>query len=80
MALSRDALDAVIAQSEREARSFWKIREGEPLDRLPYLINFDVSAPTAQFAITRSFGARASTASSILSSKRQTSASTSDRS
>ena len=43
-----DALDAVIAQSEREARSFWKIREGEPLDRLPYLINFDVSAPTAQ--------------------------------
>ena len=43
-----DALDAVIAQSEREARSFWKIREGEPLDRLPYLINFDVSAPTAR--------------------------------
>jgi len=43
-----DALDALIAQSEREARSFWKIREGEPLDRLPYLINFDVSAPTAQ--------------------------------
>ena len=43
-----DALDAVIAQSEREARSFWTIREGEPLDRLPYLINFDVSAPTAQ--------------------------------
>jgi FAD/FMN-containing dehydrogenase len=43
-----DALDAVIAQSEREARSFWSIREGEPLDRLPYLINFDVSAPTAQ--------------------------------
>jgi FAD/FMN-containing dehydrogenase len=43
-----DALDAVIAQSEREARSFWKIHEGEPLDRLPYLINFDVSAPTAQ--------------------------------
>jgi FAD/FMN-containing dehydrogenase len=43
-----DALDAVVAQSEREARSFWKIREGEPLDRLPYLINFDVSAPTAQ--------------------------------
>lgn len=43
-----DAVDAVIAQSEREARSFWRIREGEPLDRLPYLINFDVSAPTAQ--------------------------------
>lgn len=43
-----DAIDALIAQSEREARSFWRIREGEALDRLPYLINFDVSAPTAQ--------------------------------
>lgn len=43
-----EALDGVIAQSEREARSFWKIREGQPLDTLPYLINFDVSAPTAQ--------------------------------
>jgi FAD/FMN-containing dehydrogenase len=45
---AREALDGVIAQSEREARSFWKIREGAPLDMLPYLINFDVSAPTAQ--------------------------------
>ena len=58
-----DALDAVIAQSEREARSFWKIREGEPLDRLPYLINFDVSAPTAQLGalgerLKASLGAR----------------------
>src|SRR5262249_30044886 len=43
-----DALDALIAQSEREARSFWTIREGAALDLLPYLINFDVSAPTAQ--------------------------------
>lgn len=43
-----EALDALIAQSEREARSFWKIREGEALDLLPYLINFDVSAPTVQ--------------------------------
>ncbi len=43
-----EALDGVIAQSEREARSFWTIREGAPLDMLPYLINFDVSAPTAQ--------------------------------
>ncbi|WP_119301401.1 FAD-binding oxidoreductase [Dongia deserti] len=43
-----DALDALIAQSEREVRSFWTIREGEALDQLPYLINFDVSAPTAQ--------------------------------
>jgi FAD/FMN-containing dehydrogenase len=43
-----EALDALIAQSEREARSFWTIREGGALDLLPYLINFDVSAPTAQ--------------------------------
>jgi FAD/FMN-containing dehydrogenase len=43
-----DALDALIAQSDREARSFWTIREGAALDLLPYLINFDVSAPTAQ--------------------------------
>ncbi len=43
-----DALDALLAQSEREARSFWTIREGAALDLLPYLINFDVSAPTAQ--------------------------------
>jgi FAD/FMN-containing dehydrogenase len=43
-----EAVDAVIAQSERQAREFWMIREGEALDRLPYLINFDVSAPTAQ--------------------------------
>jgi len=43
-----EALDGVIAQSEREARSFWTIREGAALDLLPYLINFDVSAPTAQ--------------------------------
>lgn len=43
-----EAIDALIAQSEREARSFWVIREGEALDRMPYVINFDVSAPTAQ--------------------------------
>lgn len=42
-----EAVDGVIAQSEREAQSFWSIREGAPLDMLPYLINFDVSAPTA---------------------------------
>ena len=60
---SGDVLDALIAQSEREARSFWKIREGEPLDRLPYLINFDGSAPTAQLGalgdrLKASLGAR----------------------
>jgi FAD/FMN-containing dehydrogenase len=48
---SGDTLDALIAQSEREARSFWTIREGEALDLLPYLINFDLSAPTAQLGV-----------------------------
>jgi FAD/FMN-containing dehydrogenase len=48
---SGDTLDALIAQSERAARSFWTIREGEALDRLPYLINFDLSAPTAQLGV-----------------------------
>ncbi len=43
-----EALDALIAQSEREARNFWLIREGAALELFPYLINFDVSAPTAQ--------------------------------
>jgi FAD/FMN-containing dehydrogenase len=43
-----EVVDALIAQSEREARSFWTIREGAALDLQPYLINFDVSAPTAQ--------------------------------
>jgi len=43
-----EALDALIAQSEREAWSFWTIREGAAIDLLPYVINFDVSAPTAQ--------------------------------
>jgi FAD/FMN-containing dehydrogenase len=46
-----EVLDALIAQSEREARGFWTIREGAALDQLPYLINFDVSAPTAQLGL-----------------------------
>lgn len=58
-----EAVDALIAQSEREARSFWAIREGAPLDLLPYLINFDVSAPPAQL------GALAERLSSKLSSR-----------
>ena len=58
-----EALDGVIAQSEREARSFWVIREGAALELFPYLINFDVSAPTAQLGdlaerLTRSLTAR----------------------
>jgi len=35
--------DALIAQSEKERASFWTVREGAPLDRLPSLVNFDVS-------------------------------------
>lgn len=36
-------LDAVIAQTEKEAQSFWKVREGYALDTLPDIVNFDVS-------------------------------------
>jgi FAD/FMN-containing dehydrogenase len=35
--------DALIAQSEKETRRFWAVREGAAYDRLPHLINFDVS-------------------------------------
>lgn len=35
--------DALIAQSEKEARRFWAVREGAAYDRLPHLINFDVA-------------------------------------
>ena len=41
------ALDAAVAQSARDTESFWRIREGEPIDRLPAVINFDVSLPIA---------------------------------
>ncbi|TCN31487.1 FAD-binding oxidoreductase [Sinorhizobium americanum] len=37
--------DALIAQSEKEAQAFWHVREGHALDRLPSLLNFDVSLP-----------------------------------
>ncbi|ASY60114.1 FAD-binding oxidoreductase [Sinorhizobium sp. CCBAU 05631] len=37
--------DALIAQSEKEAQTFWRVREGHALDRLPSLANFDVSLP-----------------------------------
>lgn len=36
-------LDAVIAQNEKEAQSFWRVREGYALDTLPAIVNFDVS-------------------------------------
>ena len=40
-------VDAFIAQSTRETGSLWRIREGEPIDRLPSVVNFDVSLPIA---------------------------------
>lgn len=35
--------DALIAQSEKERRSFWIVREGLAMDRLPSIVNLDVS-------------------------------------
>lgn len=35
--------DALVAQSGKEARSFWSIREGLAVETLPGLINYDVS-------------------------------------
>ena len=40
-------VDATVAQSARDATHFWTIREGEPIDRLPSVINFDVSLAIA---------------------------------
>ncbi|MBP1860577.1 FAD-binding oxidoreductase [Rhizobium herbae] len=41
--------DALIAQSEKEARAFWSVREGHLMDQLlPGLINLDVSLPIGQ--------------------------------
>ncbi len=37
--------DALIAQSEKEVQAFWRVREGHGLDRLPSLVNLDVSLP-----------------------------------
>ncbi|MBD9371092.1 FAD-binding oxidoreductase [Rhizobium sp. ARZ01] len=42
-------VDALIAQSEKEARNFWTVREAIAMDRLlPSLINLDVSLPTGE--------------------------------
>lgn len=41
--------DALIAQSEKEARAFWSVREGHMMDQLlPGLINLDISLPIGQ--------------------------------
>ncbi len=37
--------DAVIAQNEKDAQSFWRVREGYALDTLKDIVNFDVSIP-----------------------------------
>jgi FAD/FMN-containing dehydrogenase len=37
--------DALVARSAREAREFWSVREGHPIETLPNLLNFDVSLP-----------------------------------
>lgn len=37
--------DALIAQSEAQAREIWSVREGYPIETLPNLLNFDVSLP-----------------------------------
>ena len=38
-----DVTDAVIAKTEKEARDFWTVREGLALERLPHIVNYDVS-------------------------------------
>lgn len=38
-------VDALVSHSEKESRDFWSVREGHPMDRLPALVNFDVSLP-----------------------------------
>jgi FAD/FMN-containing dehydrogenase len=40
--------DAVIAQSQVQARQIWSVREGHPIEKLPNLLNFDVSLPIAR--------------------------------
>jgi FAD/FMN-containing dehydrogenase len=40
--------DALLAQSEKEAREFWSVREGFGMEVLPNRINFDVSMPIAK--------------------------------
>ncbi len=41
--------DALIAQSEKESRSFWSVREGHAMDsQLPALVNLDISLPIGE--------------------------------
>ncbi|MFD1327246.1 FAD-binding oxidoreductase [Mycoplana ramosa] len=42
-------VDALIAQSEKDARNFWTVREAVTMDRLlPSLVNLDVSMPSGE--------------------------------
>ena len=40
--------DALLAQSEKEARQFWSVREGFDMEKLPNRVNFDVSMPISK--------------------------------
>lgn len=40
--------DALIAHSHAQAREIWSVREGNPVESLPNLLNFDVSLPIGQ--------------------------------
>lgn len=40
-------VDALLAQSEAQSRQIWSVREGYPIEKLPNLLNFDVSLPIA---------------------------------
>ncbi len=40
--------DATIARSARDTAELWAIREAEPIDKLPSVINFDVSLPISE--------------------------------
>ncbi|MBI2719596.1 MAG: FAD-binding oxidoreductase [Rhizobiales bacterium] len=40
--------DALVAQSHKEARDFWSVREGLSTEALPNVVVFDVSLPTAR--------------------------------
>jgi FAD/FMN-containing dehydrogenase len=40
--------DGLVAQSEAQVRAIWSVREGLPIEKLPNLLNFDVSLPVAE--------------------------------
>jgi len=40
--------DCAVAQTEAQARAFWSVRDGYPIDDLHNVVNFDVSLPITQ--------------------------------